>query len=257
MKEPTMCRKKHEILGALFLFFFCLQGGPGSLEALAGGDPESPPPAPDNAQQTLNEPSGGRPDLESMLRQMDAVYGNLQSFQAEFHQVSEAKTIQRTRQSSGNVYFLKPDKMRWSYRVPEKQEIYLMGEQIYVYLPQKNLVINQTLDQALPGMAPARLFMGVKELSESFTISLASDARQENKAHCLRLVPKQRRGISVEEILLWVAKEGFLPVKTESWDLLGNHTTLTFRNGKANKNLSEKIFRFQIPSDAEVVSNFY
>lgn len=252
-----MVRKKYVFLGTLFLFFCCLQAGPGPLKALAGAEPESTSPVPGNTNQTLKEPSQAPSDLEKIIRQMDAVYGNLRSYQAEFHQVSETKTIQRTRQSTGNVYFQKPDKMRWSYRVPEKQEVYLLGEQIYVYLPLQNTVIQKTWNQALPGIAPAQLFMGAKELSESFTISLSSDAIPDEKSHCLRLVPKQRRGFSVEEIFLWIDKEDFLPVKTESRDIMGNQTTLTFQNGKVNVNLSKELFRFQIPSDAEVVSNFY
>ena len=62
---------------------------------------------------------------------------------------------------------------------------------------------------------------GIEELTGSFSVSAdCTDERVEN-AYCLRLTPKKNKAISVEEILLWVGKRDFLPLRTESRDVLG------------------------------------
>jgi len=243
-------------LFALLFLLLCLEGPAGVGVAWANG-PGSTGTAAGEATQDPQEGARKDPELARFLGQMDAAYQKIRSFQADFDQVSETKTIQREKHSSGRVYFLKPDRMRWRYHAPEVRDIYLLGELIYVHMPSQNMVIEQMLGQALPGTAPARLFMGVRVLTESFFISRAPDRNQGDKAACLRLTPREKKGIAVEEILLWIGKEDFLPVRTESRDILGNRTTLNFQNQKANPSLGEGLFRFQIPADAEIVRNPY
>jgi outer membrane lipoprotein-sorting protein len=97
--------------------------------------------------------------------------------------------------------------------------------------------------------------MGVEELGETFVIRLADGDLDDEKAYCLRLTPKKKGPISVEEILLWVGKKDFLPLRTESRDVLGNRTTLLFSNAEVNVPLKKEIFRFEIPPDAEILGN--
>ena len=198
-------------------------------------------------------PTAPTAPLDRILEQMDLAYEGLQSYRAEFDQESETKAFKRKRQSSGRLCFLKPSEMRWSYLEPENREVYLSGEQIRIYIPSRNQVLEQTLNDAMPGMAPARLFMGVEELGESFVIGLADT--EDEKAYCLRLTPKKKGTISVEEILLWVGRKDFLPLRTESRDVLGNRTTLLFRNAEVNVPLKEELFRFEIPPDAEILGS--
>ncbi len=195
------------------------------------------------------------PSLDGILQRMDKVYHGLTSYRARFEQESETKAFQRKTRSSGRVYFLKPGRMRWSYLEPEPREVYLSGEQILIYMPDRKQVIEQKFTDAMPGMAPARLFMGVDELSRSFVITLAEPGQQREDAYCLRLIPKKKETLAIDEILLWLGKKDLLPLRTESRDVLGNLTMLVFRDSEVNVPLKEALFRFEIPSGTEVLSN--
>jgi outer membrane lipoprotein carrier protein len=222
-----------------------------------GGDPGRPSDSTPVTNEETRQPEEAEPLLDRILSKMDEAYHNVQSYQAEFEQESETKTFQRKSKASGKVYFLKPSKMRWMYLEPEPREVYLCGEKMRMYLPSRNQVMEQTLTDAMPGLAPARLFMGVQELLGSFSISLDCPEAKNESAYCLRLTPKDRRSMTVEEILLWVGKTDFLPLRTESRDVLGNRTHLVFRNGEANVPLKEELFRFEIPPDAEVIRSTF
>jgi len=250
--KDNMATMKRFALCLVLLWF----AGP-SMAGGEGGDPgTSQAPVPAKTEKT-RQPEQEAPHLDSILSQMDASYRNLRSYRAEFEQESETKTFQRKRQTSGKVYFLKPSEMRWDYLHPEEREVYLSGETIRIYLPGRNQVIEQTLTDAMPGVAPARLFMGVAELVGSFSVSADCADESVADAYCLRLVPKKDKAISVEEILLWVGKKDFLPLRTESRDVLGNRTTISFVKGEANVPLKEELFQFQVPAGAEVISNTF
>jgi outer membrane lipoprotein carrier protein len=247
-----MAKMKRLALCMLLLWF----ANP-SMAGGVGGDPgKSQDPVPEKTEET-RQPEQEAPLLDSILSQMDASYRKLRSYRAEFEQESEIKTFKRKRKASGRVYFLKPDEMRWNYLEPEEREVYLSGETIHIYLPGRNQVIEQTLNDAMPGVAPARLFMGVEELAGSFSISADCADEDVENAYCLRLTPKTNKAISVEEILLWVGKKDFLPLRTESRDVLGNRTTISFRNGEVNVPLKKELFQFHVPPDAEVISNSF
>jgi outer membrane lipoprotein carrier protein len=240
---------------ALCLLLLCFAG-----PSMAGGVEEdmgtSKDPVPEKSEET-RQAEQEAPLLDSILSQMDASYRKLHSYRAEFEQDSETKTFKRKRRASGKVYFLKPSEMRWNYLEPEERDVYLSRERIHIYLPGRNQVIEQTLNDAMPGVAPARLFMGVEELVGSFSVSADCADEDVENAYCLRLTPKKNKALSVEEILLWVGKKDFLPLRTESRDVLGNRTTISFRNGEANVPLKEEFFQFQSPPDAEVISNTF
>ncbi len=242
MKRLALC------MILLWLASPSMAGGP-------GGEPEKLQDPDREKTEETRQPVREAPLLDRILSQMDASYENLQSYRAEFEQESETKTFHRKRHASGRVYFLKPSKMRWSYLQPEQREVYLSGEKIHIYLPGRNQVIEQTLDDAMSGVAPARLFMGVEELVGSFSVSADCADDNDENAYCLRLTPKKNKAFSVEEILLWVGKKDFLPLRTESRDVLGNRTTLSFRNAEVNVPLKEELFHFEVPPEAEVLSN--
>lgn len=199
--------------------------------------------------------AGENASLDGILQRMDRVYQGLTSYRAQFEQESETKAFQRKTRSSGRVYFLKPGRMRWSYLEPEPREVYLSGEQILIYMPDRNQVIEQRFTDAMPGMAPARLFMGVEELAGSFEITLAEPDQQREDAYCLRLIPKKKEALSVDEILLWLGKQDLLPLRTASRDVLGNLTTLVFHDSEVNVPLKEALFHFEIPPGTEVLNN--
>jgi outer membrane lipoprotein carrier protein len=253
-KQGTHAMRRWRTACILALFFLRIPAAP--EPAFAG--PQEPNPT--REQPAHGTPAGktGDKELDQLLLRMETVYQKLDSFQAEFVQGSETKSLKRKKESFGEIFFRKPDRMRWSYRAPEKREIYINGKQMDIYMPQQNTLIKQSLGEALTDTAaPAKLFMGPAALGETFQISRATPGKEEGGLVCLRLIPWKRGGMSVEEVFLWLGQEDLLPRKTVSTDILGNVTTLTFSDGKANTKLQDEIFRFVPPPDVQVQEDVY
>lgn len=192
------------------------------------------------------------PELEEILRRMETVYRSIRTFQARFDQETETKSIRRTRRSSGWIYVEKPDKVRWSYEQPEPQEVYVLGNRVFLWIPARNQVLKAS-EPEMPGMAQIRVLLAQGRLSESFSITLLPPPADGETFHCLRLVPTAATKIALEEMILFVRKEDSLLERTESRDLVGNVTRIRFRDWRVNGDLSPDLFRFEIPQGAEVI----
>lgn len=196
------------------------------------------------------------PELEGILQRMETVYHSIRTFQARFDQETETKSLRRTRRSSGWIYVEKPDKMRWSYKEPEPQEVYVLGDRVFLWIPARNQVLKSS-EADMPGMAQIRVLLAQGRLSESFSITLVPPPADSEGFHCLRLVPTESTKISLEEMILFVRKGDSLLERTESRDLVGNVTRIRFHDWRVNGQLPPDLFRFEIPQGAEVLEGAF
>jgi outer membrane lipoprotein carrier protein len=196
------------------------------------------------------------PELDGILERMETVYHGIRTFQARFDQETETKSLRRTRRSSGWIYVEKPDKIRWSYEAPEPQEVYVLGDRVFLWIPARNQVLKSS-EADMPGMAQIRVLLAQGRLSESFTITLLPPPADSEGFHCLRLVPTETAKLSLEEMILFVRKEDSLLERTESRDLVGNVTRIRFHDWRVNGDLSPDLFRFEIPQGAEVLEGAF
>jgi len=221
-------------------------------QAASGGAPQA------GQQGTAHpaDPVRHPPELEELLRKMEATYQDVRTYRAEFEQETETKSLRRTRKSSGWIYIEKPARVRWSYREPDPQEIYVLPDHVYIWLPDRNQVM-KTSESELPGMAQVRVMLAQGKLSESFAITLLAPDIDPEGFHRLRLVPKSGTRISLTEMILFVRKKDLLLEQTESRDLLGNVTRISFRNWEINAKFDENLFQFRIPEGAEVLKEAF
>ena len=93
-------------------------------------------------------PSGGalaadnRPDdktgreVREAVKKIQARYEQTKDLQAEFRQVTKIEGFATLLTSSGNLMIKKPGRLRWDYREPDVQEIYVNGNDLMMYVPQ-------------------------------------------------------------------------------------------------------------------------
>ncbi len=190
-----------------------------------------------------------QPKVGEVVRRLQARYDSTKDFTADFSEAVEAATLGKTLESSGQVFFKRPGRMRWEFVEPEQQTIVADGQTLWVHQPDHHQVLKAPFRAAFQSATPISFLFGVGELAKDFTPSLVPIPGTD--VIRLKLVPKQEHEIGV--LVLDVNPQTYDIVAAEVTDPLGNVTRLKFSNLKRDVGLEDSKFTFTTPPGTDVV----
>jgi outer membrane lipoprotein carrier protein len=183
----------------------------------------------------------------SGLERMKEYFQNIQTAQADFHQVVTDKQGHKTQDVTGIMHLQKPSKFRWDYNKPFVQVIVGDGEKVWLYDPDLSQVTVRSFSKAV-GSTPAALLAGGKEMERLFVIK---DTSRKGELEWVLAVPKVKE-TGFERVFLGFKGDALMEM--ELHDSFGNRTAIEFLNVQKNPKLSSEIFKFIPPADADVLS---
>jgi outer membrane lipoprotein carrier protein len=181
------------------------------------------------------------------LERMKDYFLNIQTAQADFHQVVTDRQGHKTQDVTGTMQLQKPNKFRWDYNKPYVQKIIGDGEKVWLYDPELSQVTVRSFSKAV-GSTPAALLAGGKEMERSFVIK---DASRKGELEWVLAVPKVSE-TGFERVFLGFKGDALMEM--ELHDSFGNRTSIEFLNIQRNPKLSSELFKFTPPADADLLS---
>jgi len=151
------------------------------------------------------------------------------------------------------MVLLKPGKMRWDYKTPDRQVIICDGKKILMYFAKLSQMLVSDANQYLESDVAYSFFVGNGKLRRDFQVSYAPDEeRDEELGRALKIVPKGRQP-QIDYVLIWPDK-GYLIRRLAAIDKTGRRVEFRFSNIKINPEVDDEIFTFTPPAGTEVVS---
>jgi len=173
-------------------------------------------------------------------------FSQVNSYTAQFNQVVLDEALNTIQESSGTLWIERPNKFRWDYDTPFKQQIVADGKRIWVYDPELQQVTVRPLTGGL-GDTPAVLLAGKGKLDDSFVVkSLGTQGGLE----MMQLKPKRRDG-GFDDIRIGF-ENGKIRI-LEMVDGFGNTTRVTLRAGRENTKIDVAKFDFKTPKGVDVI----
>jgi outer membrane lipoprotein carrier protein len=139
------------------------------------------------------------------------------------------------------------------YLKPERKEFVSNGQRIYSYVPADKQVIVSPMPSD-EQTTPALFLTGRGHLVRDFTASFADVPGAGPGVLGLKLVPK-KTDPEVEWLMLGVDAQTLQIRQLVAADRQGGQSSFTFSNLKENRNLSDKLFEFQVPRGVDVITN--
>jgi len=173
-------------------------------------------------------------------------FANVKTINARFSQVVLDEALNTIQESSGTLWIDRPDKFRWDYDSPFKQEIVSDGEKIWVYDKDLEQVTVRPLAGGL-GYTPAVLLAGRGRLEDNFVVKPLG---QQGDLEWAQLIPKNKDG-GFESVRIGF-EQGQLRV-LEMVDGFGNTTRVTLKAAKENVKIDPAKFQFTPPKGVDVV----
>ena len=192
-------------------------------------------------------------NLDDVVRGLEAAYGQMNDFKAEFSQSAYNKSLNQTIPAQGTVFLKKGGKLRWEYVEPTPQEIVSDGKQLWVYTPTLNQVNVGPAPEALAG--PAGSFLaGLGKVREHFNVRFMNPAQPADRDgnYVLDLTPKQPLP-TLSRLILTVGPKQFEVKKAVVYDQFENAVTMQFAKASINSSIPDKVFTFTPPKGVATV----
>ena len=183
---------------------------------------------------------------EGATERLDGWLAANRSFRARFSQsVSDEDGVEISA-SGGTVAFRRPYRFRWDYDAPIPQIIVSDGRELWWYDIELAQVTVQSADTALEG-TPAELLAGPERVDEHFRVAALESVLE---VDWFQLVPRSadaafralRIGLEGDEIRAIEMDDGF-----------GQTTRIDFFDVEYNLPLTDELFRFVPPPEADVI----
>ncbi|MCR4345809.1 MAG: outer membrane lipoprotein chaperone LolA [Sulfuricaulis sp.] len=189
--------------------------------------------------QAANNPKSGTDSLRRFFNEVN-------SFSARFSQVVLDERHSPIQESSGTLWIERPNKFRWDYDKPYKQQIVADGKRLWVYDVGLQQVTVRALSNGL-GDTPAMLLAGKGRLDDNFKIKALST---QNDLEWVQLTPKHKDS-GYEDIRI-----GFALGKLRALEMVdgfGHVTRVTLESPRENIRIESTRFSFTPPEGVDVV----
>ncbi|MDO8447105.1 MAG: outer membrane lipoprotein chaperone LolA [Deltaproteobacteria bacterium] len=217
--------------------------------------------------------------LNDVVSKVENNYKNIVAFRGSFNQTATLKTLNKAQQAQGDIFYKKPNKVKWQYMSPTEQEIISDGKTIWMYFPENRQVyiydLTDTFNQEVSnqGQIPGNFLTSLGNLSRDFNVQWGTPRdRDEQGNYMIELVPK-RPIVNVRNIFIVVPREittassSTFPVLASTvYDSYGNMTNIEFVNievletadetvasKKRGWTLPDSMFTYLPPANVEII----
>lgn len=197
----------------------------------------------------------GEKALADVVRKIQAAYEKTSDWKAEFQQITRIEGFDTPITSRGKLYIKKPDKLRWDYSEPNRHQIMVNAQKIWIYTPEQNQVIVSPFAEISDSQLPLHLLSGVGRLDQDFTVQWADPAKPQPKGiPALTLIPKDPR-TGLTKLRMEVDPESYFITWLTLFEANGNESRFQFAQIRNNTGLKDRFFIFTPPKGVVVVES--
>ncbi|MDF1526094.1 MAG: outer membrane lipoprotein carrier protein LolA [bacterium] len=177
-------------------------------------------------------------------------YASLVGLQADFVQTEERPGVGMSSREEGILFFSPPDRMRWDYGGKRPHSVVINNSRVWIHTPSRKQIIVRELTPKEMRMGAATFFSGLDGIEEDFTVQSRVTAPGESVP--LDLFPLEDN-LPYDKISILVASDSGLVERIAIHHKLGNVTTITFHGIKTGVELSDDLFKWDVPKGTEVI----
>jgi len=235
--------------GLLTVLFGTALGGVSSA-ALAQSEPAIPD-VPEAAAATSPTSPAAPGSAEAIADRVQAFYDQAKTYKAKFKQRFTIYAYNRTKDSSGEVVFAKPGKMRWKY-TSNGNEVVSDGKQIKIYEKENKQMYLQQVDKT---QYPAALsfLLGNGSLRKEFALTKLDAEQFKFPGGYVLLGTPRAPTPAYQKILFYVDANTAQVRRVLLIDAQKNRNRFDFEEARANESVPPAFFNFTPPAGTSIV----
>ncbi len=193
------------------------------------------------------------PTTDEVVAGIEAAYGEVESFRADFVQVSRSPAMGETGKQRGKMQVKRPRKMRWDFQRPDAKLFVTDGARMWVYSPDdKQAILYENVESAGAGGMES-LLTGLDKLDEHFEVSQIEDADARRRNNIVLLLRPKTEGMNMKSLRIEFTRKKYNLHRLVMVDAFDNETELSFSQVRLNTPIDDSVFDFQPPAGVEVI----
>ena len=193
--------------------------------------------------------------VSDVVKKVQERFGSLNTYQANFNIVSDKLDKKRVQQ--GTISYKASNKILIDFVSPPGQKIVANEKTMWIYIPSMNVVAEQDL-KGDSGILFVNSKTGLVRLFSKYHYRFNGKEQPErqsdgSKQYTLFLKQKESRS-GFRTMKLWIS-EDFMIQRAEGETASGKQVTISFSQIRTGVDLSNGLFKFDIPSRARVIKN--
>jgi len=166
----------------------------------------------------------------------------IENLQADFRQLKFMKTMEKTVESDGHIWYASPGKLKWSYTSPYDYELLFKDSSLYIIEDGKTRKMNTGNSELFEKMGElvAGSFNGrILEMDELFKTDFARDGKFVKAT----VTPKDENLAEMfSEILIFFNAAKYIE-KVKLMEPSGDYTEIKMSNFKTNQKIPASVFQ--------------
>lgn len=185
-------------------------------------------------------------DAREIIENVQERYADIDDAVITFSQSVRFKVSRAEQTTDGTLSFKKPNK----YRIEtEERTIVTDGKVSWSWNPRNRQVIVDHYKEETHSLSPEQLLLSYPK--DYYSTLVGEEKVEGQSAYVLKLTPKEDNSFATA-MKIWVGKD-WLIRKVEITDVNGAVTTYGIRKVQLDTGLSDDLFTYRIPKDAEVI----
>jgi len=188
--------------------------------------------------------------IPKLAERVDQHYNRLRSLRSDFVEIYEGAGL--SRREAGELWLLKPGKMRWDYKEPRSKLFVTDNKTAYFYVPGDRQARRMPVKRFEDFRSPIRFLLGHTKLQKEFDQLTISPEKPLNPGDIvLQGVPLNMKE-RVNRVVLEVTLGGQI-VRIWIEELDGSITDFRFSNIQEDVPVKSELFRFKVPVGVQVI----
>ena len=188
----------------------------------------------------------------NLAARVDEHYNHLKSLRSNFEEIYQGAGL--SRHESGELWLLKPGKMRWDYKQPRPKLFVTDNKSAYFYVPGDRQARRLPVKSLEDFRSPIRFLLGHTKLQKEFDHLTISTEKAVNPGNIvlegLPLDMKER----VNRVVLEMTPAGQL-IRIFIEELDGSMTDFRFTNIEEDVPVKPGLFKFKAPAGVQVIES--
>jgi outer membrane lipoprotein carrier protein len=191
-------------------------------------------------------PEEAAANLEKALR-------NIKTLEARFEQIYVSAAVAESLHERGEIFFQKPDLMRWEYRSPQEKVFLYTAGLFQMYIPEDKQLTRSHVSREAYESDILGFFLGSKPLRDIYLIEDARFPTDSAGARQIKLVPREEGDYT--HILLEIDQRTWLIRRAIFLEWAGNKREFIFSRIRTNVVIPPKTFELKVPADCEIIDD--